>query len=91
VIGALIGLPGWSTSDSGATVAAIAVAAGLTISLQTWAAFFAGIGRGYIAPLAWTVTVIVVSQVLTVLAGEPGSRGLSRRSSPGRAERRWSR
>lgn len=67
VIGALIGLPGWSTSDSGATVAAIAVAAGLTISLQTWAAFFAGIGRGYIAPLAWTVAVIVVSQVLTVL------------------------
>ena len=66
-IGALIGLPGWSAADAGATVAAIALAAVLTILLQTGAAFFAGIGRGYIAPLAWTVAVIVVSQVLTVL------------------------
>jgi len=31
------------------------------------AAFFAGVGRGYIAPLAWTVAMIVASQVLTVL------------------------
>ena len=66
-IGALVGLPGWSASDAGATVAAIALAAVLTIALQTGAAFFAGVGRGYIAPLAWTVAMIVVSQVLTVL------------------------
>jgi ABC-2 type transport system permease protein len=66
-IGALIGLPGWSAADAGATVAAIALAAVLTIALQTGAAFFAGVGRGYLAPLAWTVAVIVVSQVLTVL------------------------
>jgi ABC-2 type transport system permease protein len=67
VIGALIGLPGWSESDADATVAAITFAAVLTIVLQTGAAFFAGVGRGYIAPLAWTVAMIVVSQVLTVL------------------------
>ena len=48
-------------------MAAIALAAVLTIALQTGAAFFAGVGRGYIAPLAWTVAMIVVSQVLTVL------------------------
>ncbi len=66
-IGALIGLPGWSDSDAGATVVAIAFAAGLTIVLQTGAAFFAGVGRGYIAPLAWTIAMIVVAQVLTVL------------------------
>ena len=66
-IGALIGLPGWSAADAAATVAAIALAAVLTIALQTGAAFFAGVGRGYIAPLAWAVAVIVVSQVLTVL------------------------
>lgn len=66
-IGALVDLPGWSASSASATVAAIALAAALTIALQTGAAFFAGVGRGYIAPLAWTVAVIVVSQVLTVL------------------------
>ena len=66
-IGAVVGLPGWSESDAGATVAAIAFAAVLTIALQTGAAFFAGVGRGYIAPLAWTMAMVVVAQVVTVL------------------------
>ena len=66
-IGALIGLPGWSAANPGETVAAIALAAVLTIALQTGAALFASVGRGYIAPLAWTVAMIVLSQVLTVL------------------------
>jgi ABC-2 type transport system permease protein len=66
-VGAIVGLPAWSPADAGATVAAIAGAAVLTIGLQTAAAFFAGVGRGYIAPLAWTVGMIVASQVLTVL------------------------
>ena len=66
-IGALVGLPGWSPEDAVDTIAAIAVAAILTVGLQTGAAFFAGVGRGYIAPLAWTVAMIVASQVLTVL------------------------
>jgi ABC-2 type transport system permease protein len=67
VIGALVGLPGWSAGDAVGTIAAIALAAVLTIGLQTGAAFFAGVGRGYIAPLAWTVAMIVASQVLAVL------------------------
>jgi ABC-2 type transport system permease protein len=67
VIGALVGLPGWSAGDAGGTIAAIALAAVLTIGLQTGAAFFAGVGRGYIAPLAWTVAMIAASQVLAVL------------------------
>lgn len=66
-IGAIIGLPDWSPSDAAATVAAIALAAVLTIGLQTGAAFFASVGRGYIAPLAWTVAMIAASQVLAVL------------------------
>lgn len=66
-LGALIDLPDWSPSEAAATVAAIAVAAVLTIALQTGAAFFAGVGRGYIAPLAWAVAMIVASQVLAVL------------------------
>lgn len=66
-IGALIGLPGWSPADAIGTIVAIAIAAILTIGLQTMAAFFAGVGRGYIAPLAWTVAMVAVSQILTVL------------------------
>ena len=66
-IGALVGLPGWSGADAIASLAAIALAAGLTIGLQTWTAFFAGLGRGYIAPLAWAVSMIALSQILAVL------------------------
>jgi ABC-2 type transport system permease protein len=66
-IGALVGLPGWSSADATVTVGAIAVAAVLTIGLQSGAAFLASVGRGYIAPLAWTVAMIGASQVLTVL------------------------
>ena len=67
IIGALVDLPGWSTVDAMSSVAAIALAAILTIMLQTWAAFFAGVGRGYIAPLAWAVSVIALSQIVAVL------------------------
>ena len=67
LIGLLVDLPGWSSSEAVGTVAAIALAAALTLALQSGAAFFAGVGRGYIAPLAWTVAMIAVSQVLTVL------------------------
>ena len=51
------------TGDGGG----IALAAVLTIALLGWAAFFASVGRGYIAPLAWTVAMVALSQILTVL------------------------
>jgi ABC-2 type transport system permease protein len=66
-VGAVVGLPGWSASDGIGSIAAIAVASILTIALQSGAAFFAGVGRGYIAPLAWTVATVAVSQILAVL------------------------
>jgi ABC-2 type transport system permease protein len=67
VIGALVDLPEWSASEGTAAVASIAFAAVLTLALQSWAAFFASLGRGYIAPLAWTVAMIALSQILAVL------------------------
>ena len=67
LIGVLVDIPGWSSSGGMATVTAIALAAFLTIALQGWAACFASIGRGYIAPLAWTVAMVALSQILTVL------------------------
>jgi ABC-2 type transport system permease protein len=66
-IGGLLDLPGWSPTDGPATVLGIALAAVLTVALLGWAAFFASVGRGYIAPLAWTVAMVALSQILTVL------------------------
>lgn len=66
-IGAVVGLPGWSTADGEGSVAGIALAAILTLGLQTGAAFFASLGRGFIAPLAWAMGMIVPAQVATVL------------------------
>lgn len=66
-IGAGLGLPGWSADRAASTLQGIAVAALMTICLQTVTAFFAGVGRGYIAPLAWIVAAIVASQILAAL------------------------
>lgn len=66
-IGWLIGLPGWTTSASIDALGTIAFAALLTISLQGMTAFFAGVGHGYIAPLAWAVATVAAAQVLAVL------------------------
>ncbi len=66
-IGALIGLPGWSTADALRTLEGIGLGAALTIGLQAATALFAGFGRGYIAPLGWAVLMIAASQVLAVL------------------------
>ena len=67
VIGALIGLPGWSVDDAFQAVTGMVLAALLTIALQTITAFFAGVGRGYLAPLAWALATVVASQILAVL------------------------
>ena len=66
-IGWLIDLPDWSESSAIQALATIAFAALLTIALQSVTAFFAGVGHGYIAPLAWAVATVAASQVLAVL------------------------
>ncbi len=67
VIGGLVGLPGWSAADATTSIARMALGVLLTIALQTTTAFVAGVGRGYIAPLAWAVTMMVAAQFLAVL------------------------
>jgi len=66
-VGVLVGLPGWSSSLALSTVGSSAVAAGMCIALQTTTAFVAGVGRGYIPPLGWTVLVMALAQVLGAL------------------------
>ncbi len=66
-IGALVQLPGWSPPEAVHAVAGMALGAVLMIALQTTTAFVAGLGRGYIAPLAWAVSTVVASQIVAVL------------------------
>jgi ABC-2 type transport system permease protein len=66
-IGLAVGLPGWSADLAIQAFATIALAAALTTVLQTTTAFVAGLGRGYIPPLAWAVLTLFLAQVLAVL------------------------
>jgi ABC-2 type transport system permease protein len=66
-IGMVVGLPGWSAEASVQALVRMAAAAALTLVLQTATALFAGIGRGYIAPLGWAVATIAAAQILAVL------------------------
>ena len=66
-VDALVGLPGGSADVVANGLARAAAAAVLIIALQTFTAFFAGVGRGYIPALAWAVFAIVLAQVLAAL------------------------
>jgi ABC-2 type transport system permease protein len=66
-IDASIGLPGWSGEIVLRGLAGAAAAAILTIALQSYTAFFAGLGRGYLPGLAWAVFAVFLAQILAVL------------------------
>jgi ABC-2 type transport system permease protein len=66
-IGALVGLPGWSSDDALRALGSIVLAAALTIALQSGTALVAGIGRGYIAPLGFAVLTVALAQIVAVL------------------------
>jgi ABC-2 type transport system permease protein len=66
-IAGLVGLPGWSGDVVLRGFAGAAAAAVMTIGLQTFTAFFAGVGRGYLPGLAWAVLAIFLAQVLAAL------------------------
>lgn len=84
-VGALIGLPGWSTDGAVRTIEGIGLGATLTIALQAATAFFAGLGHGYLAPLAWAILTIVASRSWPSSAGECGFPGRCPPSWRGRA------
>jgi ABC-2 type transport system permease protein len=67
VVGAVIGLPGWSDALAVTAVRNILGAALLTIVLQPVTGLLASVGRGYIAGLGWAVLAIAIAQILAVL------------------------
>ncbi len=67
VVGGLVSIPGFSAELAWRSVGTLALIAVIGIALQTTTAFFASAGRGYIAPLAWAMGMLVAAQVLAVL------------------------
>ena len=64
-IGAIIDLPDWSFESAVEGVVRMLLVSLLMIVLQTTTAFFAGAGRGYIAPLAWAMFTIFLARILS--------------------------
>lgn len=63
-IGAVVGLPATSPQVILDGLVRVAVTACLAILLLPPMAFFAGVGRGYLAPMGFTFLVLLLSQVL---------------------------
>ncbi|SDL85101.1 ABC transporter permease [Sediminibacillus halophilus] len=67
LIGMTIGLPLWSTAVWQDGIYVLSVTTLLTIFVSTPVAFFACIGKGYLAPLGFIVITLILSQVIAVI------------------------
>lgn len=67
LLGAAIGLPGWSMAAAAEGFNMLLITVGLTVALSTPAAFFACYGKGYLAPLGFVVVMIVLSQIIAAI------------------------
>ena len=67
LIGAAIGLPGWSARLAMEAAGEVAMTAALTIALITPLAWAASAGRGYLPPIAALFLAIFLSQVIAAL------------------------
>lgn len=65
--GAAVGLAGWSKEILYHGIYIFSGAAFLTILLSTPVAFFAGLGRGYLAPVGFVILALMVSQFIGAL------------------------
>ena len=71
VLGALIGLPGWTLDEWLRTAVRYGATACLTIALTLPLAWAASAGRGYLPAIGVTVLLVFLSQVLSVLGLGP--------------------
>ena len=66
VVGALVDIPGWSTTLLGSAFVDVIGAGILCIALLPFVALFASIGRGYMPPFGWTILTIVLAQLAAI-------------------------
>jgi len=64
LVGAMIGLPPATAQVFVQGSSTLAGAAGLTILLVTPIAFFAGVGRGYLAPMGAAIFLLIAAQIV---------------------------
>jgi ABC-2 type transport system permease protein len=67
VVGAAIGLPGWSTALLWRATGDLVITAGLTLALMTPVALLASAGRGYLPPLGWAFLTSFLAQILAAI------------------------
>lgn len=67
VVGAALGLPGWSPAAAVTGLTTLLATAAMTILLATPVALAAGIGRGYLAGVGFILAVIFLAQIIAAL------------------------
>lgn len=65
-VGALVNIPGWSGDLLRTASVDVLGAALLTIALLPFVALFAGIGRGELPPIGWTILTVAMAQIAAV-------------------------
>ncbi len=68
LVGAAIGLPGWSRALVWRAAGNLIVTAGLTIALMSPVALLASAGRGYLPPLGWAFLTLFLAQILAAIS-----------------------
>lgn len=67
IVGALVGLPGWSTELLRASFIDILGTAALTLPLMSFTALLASVGRGYLPPFGWTILTLFMANISALL------------------------
>jgi len=67
IVGAAVGLPGWSTALLWRAAGDLVVTAGLTLALMSPVALLASAGRGYLPPLGWAFLTAFLAQILAAI------------------------
>ena len=66
VVGSLVDLPGWSQELLRTAFVDVLGTGILTIALLPFVALFAGIGRGELPPIGWTVLMVALAQIAAI-------------------------
>jgi ABC-2 type transport system permease protein len=67
VVGAAVGLPGWSLALIWRAAGDLVITAALVLALMPLVALVASAGRGYLPPLGWAFLTIFLAQILAAI------------------------
>jgi ABC-2 type transport system permease protein len=67
VVGAAVGLPGWSMALLWQTTGALVITASLTLALMSPVALLASAGRGYLPPIGWAFLTVFLAQIVAAI------------------------